>query len=63
MPYLANVTKLHPDEAGTYKQMLGALRDAPGSSTARNLDNDGSYCNALNLPGFDPVAHGLRRAI
>ncbi len=51
---LANVTKLHPGEAGTYKQMLGVLRNAPGSSTARNLDND-DICNALSLPGFDPA--------
>lgn len=51
---LANVTNLHPGEAATYKQMLNALRNAPGSSTARNLAND-DPCNTLSLPGFNPA--------
>jgi hypothetical protein len=50
---LANVTNLHPSEAGTYKQMLDVLRNAPGSSNARNLENT-TACNKLALPGFDP---------
>ncbi|HEU5022494.1 MAG TPA: carboxypeptidase regulatory-like domain-containing protein, partial [Bryobacteraceae bacterium] len=50
---LANVTKLHPSEAGTYKQMLDVLANAPGASSARNLDNT-KACNTLSLPGFDP---------
>jgi hypothetical protein len=51
---LANVTNLHPGEAGTYQQMLNVLRNAPGSSAARNLENS-SACNRLSLPGFDPA--------
>jgi hypothetical protein len=50
---LANVSRLHPSEAGTYKQMLDVLANVPGASSAHVLPNT-TACNTLSLPGFDP---------
>ena len=51
---LSNVTALQPNEASTYKTMLGLWAGAPGASRAVPIKNS-TYCNALILPGFDPT--------
>ncbi|HVW07602.1 MAG TPA: carboxypeptidase regulatory-like domain-containing protein [Bryobacteraceae bacterium] len=51
---LANVTALQPAEAGTYKQMLNVLLNAPGAGSAHLLPNT-TACNTLSLPGFNPA--------
>ncbi len=52
---LNNVQIKQPNEYNAYKNMMGLWLNAPGAASAVPIANS-SYCNSLNLTGFNPAA-------